>query len=88
MDVSSIINLDYLTGIQRVVLAICNELINNPQEIHIELVYTKTDDPEFYRANDINQQNFGKRSGMRKFRLDGVLPRAIFCYSLIFIPLL
>ena len=33
------------------VRAICNELINNPQEIDIELVCTTPDDPEFYRAN-------------------------------------
>ena len=50
LDVSSIINLDHLAGIQRVVLAICSELINNPQKIDIELVYTTPDDPEFYRA--------------------------------------
>ena len=62
LDVSSIIKLDYLTGIQRVVLAICNELINNPHEIHIELVYTKTDDLEFYRADAfINKISGGKR---------------------------
>ena len=51
LDVSSIIKLDHLAGIQRVVLAICNELINNPQEIDIELVYTTPNDPELYRAD-------------------------------------
>jgi len=51
LDVSSIIKLDHLSGIQRVVLAICNELINNGQKVDVELVYTTTDDSEFYRAN-------------------------------------
>jgi glycosyltransferase involved in cell wall biosynthesis len=51
VDVSAIIKQDDLTGIQRVVRAICSELVNNPQEIDIELVYTTPDDPEFYRAN-------------------------------------
>ena len=59
LDVSSIITLDHLAGIQRVVLAICNELINNPQEIDIELVYTTTDDPEFYRANALKSKILG-----------------------------
>jgi glycosyltransferase involved in cell wall biosynthesis len=53
LDVSSIIKLNHLSGIQRVVLATCKELINNPQEIDIELVYTTTNDPEFYRANPL-----------------------------------
>jgi len=53
LDVSSIITLDHLAGIQRVVLAICSELLRNPQEISIDVVYTKTDDPEFYRANGL-----------------------------------
>jgi len=51
LDVSSIINLDHLAGIQRVVLAICSELLNNPQEIGIEMVYTTPNEPEFYRAD-------------------------------------
>jgi glycosyltransferase involved in cell wall biosynthesis len=45
------------------VLAICNELINNPQEIDIELVYTKTNDPEFYRANVLINKISGGISG-------------------------
>ena len=53
LDVSSIIKLDHISGIQRVVLAICSELINNPQTIDFELVYTTTDDSEFYRANEL-----------------------------------
>ena len=51
LDVSSVIKQDDLTGIQRVVRAICNELIKNRQEIDIELVCTTPDDNEFYRAN-------------------------------------
>lgn len=60
LDVSSIIKLDHLAGIQRVVLAICNELINNPQNIDIELVFTTTDDPEFYRANALMNKILGE----------------------------
>ena len=59
LDVSSIIKLDHLSGIQRVVLAICNELINNQQKIDVELVYTTTDDPEFYRANALINKILG-----------------------------
>jgi FkbM family methyltransferase len=51
VDVSSVIQNDHLTGIQRVTRAICTELLKNPQKIDIELVYTTPDDPEFYRAN-------------------------------------
>jgi glycosyltransferase involved in cell wall biosynthesis len=62
LDVSSIINLDHLSGIQRVVLAICSELINNPQEMDIKLVYTTPDDPEFYSASElINKISRGGR---------------------------
>jgi glycosyltransferase involved in cell wall biosynthesis len=51
VDMSAIIKQDYRTGIQRVARAICNELVNNPQKIDIELVYTTPNDSEFYRAN-------------------------------------
>ncbi len=53
LDVSSIVQLDHLTGIQRVVRAICKELVTNPQKIGVELVYTKPDDPEFHRASSL-----------------------------------
>lgn len=53
LDVSSIITLNHLSGIQRVDLAICNELINNRQKIDIDLVYTTADDSEFYRATTL-----------------------------------
>jgi glycosyltransferase involved in cell wall biosynthesis len=51
VDVSSVIQIDHLTGIQRVVRAICNELIKNALRIDVELVYTSPGDHEFYRAN-------------------------------------
>ncbi len=51
VDVSAIRKQDDLTGVQRVTRAICKELLNNPQKIDIELVYTTLDDPEFYKAN-------------------------------------
>ncbi|MBW2647028.1 MAG: glycosyltransferase family 4 protein [Deltaproteobacteria bacterium] len=51
VDVSAVIKQDDLTGIQRVVRAICSDLINNQQKIDIELVYTSPSDHEFYRAN-------------------------------------
>jgi glycosyltransferase involved in cell wall biosynthesis len=67
LDVSSIIKLDHLSGIQRVVLAVCNELINDPQEIDIELVYTTSDDPEFYSADElINRISGGSQECLGK----------------------
>ena len=59
-DVSAIIKQDDLTGIQRVVRAICRELVNNPHEIEIELVYTRPEVPEFYRANRLINKISGK----------------------------
>jgi len=53
VDVSSVIQKDDLTGIQRVVRAICNELIKNPPRIDVELVYTSPGDNEFCRANEL-----------------------------------
>ena len=53
LDVSTIIQRDHLSGIQRVVRAISKELVTNPQEIGVELVYSKPDDPEFHRANSL-----------------------------------
>ena len=53
VDVSRVIQEDHLTGIQRVVRAICNELIKNPPEIDVELVYTFPGDHEFCRANEL-----------------------------------
>lgn len=53
VDVSAIIKQDDLTGIQRVTRAVCNELINTPQKIDIELVYTTPTDSEFYKANEL-----------------------------------
>ncbi|HWQ19996.1 MAG TPA: glycosyltransferase family 1 protein [Methanotrichaceae archaeon] len=62
LDVSSVIKQDDLSGIQRVVRAICKELITNQQKIDIELVYTTTGDLEFYRADALINKILG-RSG-------------------------
>jgi len=61
LDVSSVIKQDHRSGIQRVVRAICNEVINNPQKIDGELVYTEPDDPEFYRASTLIDKISGGR---------------------------
>lgn len=60
LDVSSVITLDHLSGIQRVVLAICNELIKNQQITDVELIYTTTDDHEFYRATALIDKILGR----------------------------
>jgi glycosyltransferase involved in cell wall biosynthesis len=56
VDVSSVIIKDDLTGIQRVVRAICNELISNLQEVDIELVYTMPEDLDFFKAEVLNSK--------------------------------
>lgn len=50
LDVSAMIQNRDHTGIQRVVRAICYELVRECQEIEAEPVYTSLDDHEFYRA--------------------------------------
>ncbi|MHC1686994.1 MAG: glycosyltransferase family 4 protein [Methanothrix sp.] len=60
VDVSDVIKKDHLTGIQRVVRAICSELIKNPQTIDVELVYTSPGDHEFCRANALIDKILGR----------------------------
>jgi len=60
LDVSSVIKQDDLSGIQRVVRAICKQLITSPQKVDIELVYTTTGDLEFYRADALINKIMGR----------------------------
>jgi len=60
VDVSAIIKQDDRSGIQRLTRAICNELLISPHpNVDIELVYTTTDDSEFYRANKLINEILG-----------------------------
>jgi glycosyltransferase involved in cell wall biosynthesis len=59
VDVSAIIRKDDQTGIQRVTRAICNELLNSPNQFDIELIYTTPEDDEFYKANVLTNKISG-----------------------------
>lgn len=63
IDVSAVITQDDLTGIQRVVRAICQELVLNRENFYIELIYTTTNDHEFYRANSLINKILSKNIG-------------------------
>lgn len=60
VDVSTVIKQDHHTGIQRVVRAICRELIESPKEIDTELIYTTPNNPNFYKASILINKILGE----------------------------
>ena len=63
LDVSSVIKAGDYTGIQRVVRAICYELVRECKRIEVVPVYTNIDDHEFYRAGLLIDDILGNLAG-------------------------
>ncbi len=58
LDISTIVSLDYRSGIQRVTRAIFMEFLKRPPAGYdVDIVYTRSDDLDFYIANDFMNKN-------------------------------